>query len=91
MTRWNQPSLTSTPMGAVGVTSAVELAGSNFIDGAGGAVASPAVVVADRFEQAAKAPGAMTPTARAVRARRRLICGGFASNAGPGLTWIQGT
>ena len=90
MTRWNQPSLTSTPTGAVGTTSAVELAGSNVIDGAGGALASPDVV-ADRFEQAAKAPGAMTPTARAVRARRRLKCGGFASNAGPGLTWIQGT
>ena len=37
--------------------------------------------------QAASAPGATTPTARAVRTRRRLIDGkGLA-----GLTWNQGT
>jgi hypothetical protein len=64
----------------------VEVAGSNFSDGAVGALASPGVV-ADRFEQAAKAPGAMTPTASAVKARRRLIDGIRSA----GLTWIQGT
>ena len=41
LTRWNQPSETLTPMGAVGTTSVVESAGSNFSDGADGALASP--------------------------------------------------
>ena len=86
MTRWNQPSLTSTPMDSVGVTSAVAVAGSNFSDGEGGGLAAPGVI-ADRFEQAAKAPGAITPTASAVKARRRFIDGCGST----GLTWIQGT
>jgi hypothetical protein len=85
-TRWNQPSLTSTPTGAVGTTSPVESAGENFNDGVGGALASP-TEGAERFEQAAKAPGAITPTANAVKARRRLIDGIRSA----GLTWIQGT
>ena len=72
-------------MGAVGTTSAVASAGSYFSDGAGGAIASPALG-AEALEQAAKAPGATIPTANAVKARRRVIDG----SGSAGLTWIQG-
>ncbi len=36
--------------------------------------------------QAASAPGATTPTASAVRARRLFMCGGTGAKTGPGLT-----
>jgi hypothetical protein len=76
-------------MGAVGTTSALESAGWNLNDGLGGALASPGVV-AVRFEQAASAPGATSPTASAVKARR-LETDGIEGTASAGLTWTQGT
>jgi hypothetical protein len=57
------------------------------MDGAAGAEGACADGFLIVLPQAASAPGATTPTARAVRTCRRLIDGkGLA-----GLTWTQGT
>ncbi|BBX04877.1 hypothetical protein MMOR_58130 [Mycolicibacterium moriokaense] len=77
-------------MGAVGTTSAVESAGSKDSVGADGALASPGVVGDDCFEQAAKAPGAITPTASAAKACRRDTAG-MEGTASAGFTWTQRT
>jgi hypothetical protein len=87
VTFWNQPSVTSTLTGAVGDTSSAESAGSNFIEGAAAADCSPVEGSPDRVAQAARAPGATTPTARAVKARRLLIDG----IGSAGLTWTKRT
>ena len=87
VTRWNQPSRTSTRTGVVGTTSDAAFAGVYVSDGADGASAAPWDGLFDLPMQAASAPGATTPTASAVRARRRFIGG----NGLAGLTCSKDT
>jgi hypothetical protein len=61
------------------------------MDGAAGAAGASPDGLPIVLVQAANAPGATTPTARAVRARRRLTFDGIGVAFGPGLTWNQGT
>src|SRR5271166_4223574 len=70
-TCWNQPSRTSTVIGAVGNTSVVLSAGRNVtLTSAGGLAFSDCLL--DPPKQAASTFGAKMPTARVVKARRRF-------------------
>src|SRR5246127_5701014 len=70
-TCWNQPSRTSTLIAAVGTTSVVLSAGRNVtLTSAGGLAFSECLL--DPPKQAANTLGAKMPTARVVRARRRV-------------------
>src|ERR1700761_8803140 len=70
-TCWNQPSRTSTLIAAVGTTSVVLSAGRNVtLTSAGGLAFSDCLL--DPPKQAANTLGARMPTARVVRARRRV-------------------
>src|SRR6201996_1543525 len=70
-TCWNQPSRISTLTGVVGRTLAVLSAGRNVIVASAGGLAFSACLV-DPPKHAANTLGARTPTARVVRARRRV-------------------
>src|SRR5271157_778174 len=70
-TCWNQPSRTSTLIGVVGSTSVVLSAGRNVTLASAGGLAFSACLV-DPPKHAANTLGAKTPTARVVRARRRV-------------------
>jgi len=76
--------------GATGATSLAALAGWYLMDGADGAAGASADGLPTLLPQAASTPGATTPTARAVRARR-LVTDGIEGTALAGLTWTQGT
>src|ERR1700751_3484732 len=73
-TRWNQPSRTSTLIGAVGATSLAASVGRNFSSGAAGGFDCSACWL-NPPKQEANRFGAMIPTARVVKARRRLTDG----------------
>src|SRR6478752_5837363 len=85
VTRWNQPSRTSTRTCDVGTTSEAAFFGVKVSDGLDGAGAASDGAF-DLPLHAASTPGATTPTANAVRARRLFRCGGVGSTVGPGLT-----
>src|SRR5271157_3336759 len=70
-TCWNQPSRTSTLIGVVGSTSVVLSAGRNVTLASGGGLAFSDCLL-DPPKHAANTLGAKTPTARVVRARRRV-------------------
>src|ERR1700685_3093022 len=70
-TCWNQPSWTSTLIGAVGTTSVALSAGRNVTLAADGALVFSACLL-DSPTQAASRLGAKMPSARVVNARRRL-------------------
>ena len=84
-TFWNQPSLTSTLIGAIGTTSVAASAGWNLRRAAGASFFSACLVTVPA--QAANTLGANTPSPRAARAKRRLIGGG----EGDVLTTVKDT